>query len=107
MSITKQLLHNKLERWKHAANQLISGTEEDVQSIELAPDTIEKCRLLAEERNTTVNEVVNSILEQHWQNKGMELTIPISREQLERNPLFLLDSLTSRNFRPLEETSHE
>jgi NRPS condensation-like uncharacterized protein len=111
MSISKQILQNKLERWKQAVNQLISGNEEteteSVQTIELNSEMMQKCNLLAAEQQTTINEVVNNILNQYWHQKNNQLSVPISREQLERNPLFELDSLAQRNFRFFGETNYE
>ncbi|PZE21749.1 hypothetical protein [Paenibacillus xerothermodurans] len=107
MSITKVNLQNKLERWKQMASQLISGSEETSHSIELDPAILDKCRLAAEERQTTVNHIVNEILEQHWLKKNNELPTMISREQMDRNPLFLLDALTQRELKPFGETQYE
>ncbi|MDF2963550.1 MAG: hypothetical protein K0S39_5285 [Paenibacillus sp.] len=109
MSTTKQVWQKQLERWKHKANHFISGTGEIDESVELSPVMLEKCREMAEAGNTTVDEVVHQILEQYWLQRDNELSTPISREHLERNPLFQLDALAQRNFKPfgVEEISYE
>jgi hypothetical protein len=79
------------------------------ERIELDPVLLEKCKQLADAEDTTLNDVVHHILEQYWNQRTNELSIPISREHIERNPLFLLDSLTERNFKPFgrEDNSYE
>ncbi|MFD0679861.1 MULTISPECIES: hypothetical protein [unclassified Paenibacillus] len=100
MSTTKRVWQKKLEHWKHKANHLISGTEEIDERIELSPVILEKCKVLAEDKQTTVDDVVQQILEQYWLQRTNELSTPISREHIDRNPIFLLDALAHRNFKP-------
>ncbi|TDF99726.1 hypothetical protein [Paenibacillus piri] len=100
MSNTMRGWQKQFERLKDKANHLIAGTEEIDVSVELSPVMLEKCKELASAGQMTVNEVVHQILEQYWIQRSQELSIPISREQIERNPLFLLDALADRNFRP-------
>ncbi|MCR8631720.1 hypothetical protein [Paenibacillus radicis (ex Xue et al. 2023)] len=100
MSTTKRVWQKQLEHWKHKANHLISGTEEIDERIELSPVMLEKCKVLAEDKQTTVDDVVQQILEQYWLQRTNELSTPISREHIDRNPIFLLDALAHRNFKP-------
>jgi hypothetical protein len=100
MDNTKQKLHGRLEQWKTAASQLLSGSQEKEEAIELDLDPVmlDKCQLHAIEQQTTVSAVINHILEQHWSQATSRPQQVISREQLERNPLLYLDGLSKRDF---------
>ncbi|NOU94195.1 hypothetical protein GC093_13350 [Paenibacillus sp. LMG 31456] len=103
MSSTKHGWQNKLEQWKYRAKQQIFGTEdieESAEPIELSAVMLEKCKIMAEAEQTTVNDVVQQILEHYWLQRSNELSTPISREHIDRNPIFLLDALAHRNFKP-------
>ncbi|MCS7461968.1 hypothetical protein N0M98_17665 [Paenibacillus doosanensis] len=110
MNNARGVLHRRLEQWKSAANQLISGPEEEIEeseAIELDPALLEQCRTMAEAQGVTVNEAVRQIVEQYWARKSGELIVPISREQLERNPLLYLDALSERNIKLFGEAKYE
>lgn len=119
MGETKRLLQRRLEHWRNAAAQLIGGTEEPEENesfieeaqesrfIELDPALHARCKQLAEAQRTTVDAVVQQMVEHYWASRSSELITPISREQLERNPLLQLDALSKRNFRPFGETAYE
>jgi hypothetical protein len=100
MENSKHRLQSRLEQWKSAASQLISGSEtQEEATIELDPVMLEKCQRQAHEQHTTVSAVIHNILEQYWSNINTESKQPpISRDQLERNPLLYLDGLSKRNF---------
>lgn len=100
MDNAKQKLHSRLEQWKTAATQLISGSEDKQEAtiLDLDPVLLDKCHDEAEQQQTTVSAVINHILQQHWaQAQSVPLQI-ISIQQLERNPLLYLDQLTNREF---------
>lgn len=109
MGNSKRLLQRRLEQWKSAATQFIAGPEEteDESSLELDPVLLEKCQQMADSQQVTVNEIVNQIVEQYWTHKSSELLVPISREQLDRNPLLYLDALSERNINLYGDTKYE
>jgi hypothetical protein len=103
LSSSKQFVHNQFKKWKDAATQFIGhdGDEDTDQAaessiIELEPDYYERCRRLAEARNTTVSAVVHYMLKQQLALRGQERMYKSNIEQIERNPLLALDALTGR-----------
>ncbi|WP_282935258.1 hypothetical protein [Paenibacillus sp. RC67] len=110
MGNSKRLLQRRLEQWKSAATQFIAGpeeAEEDELSLELDPVLLAKCQQMADTQQVTVNEILNQIVEQYWTLKSSELLVPISREQLDRNPLLYLDALSERNINLYGDTKYE
>jgi hypothetical protein len=101
MDNTKQTISSRLEQWKSAASQLISGSEEKEEAtiIELDPIMLEKCQRQAQEQQTTVSAVIHDIMQQYWSQTSNEHMQPITPRQLELNPILYLDSLSNRDFR--------
>jgi hypothetical protein len=101
MENSKHPIQSRLEQWKSAASQFISGSDdkEEATIIELDPVMLDKCQHKAQEQQTTVSAIIHDILEQYWANVNTEHKQPsISRDQLERNPLLYLDRLSKRDF---------
>ncbi|TMV50068.1 hypothetical protein FE783_10920 [Paenibacillus mesophilus] len=103
MSSSKQFMHNQFKKWKEAATQFIGHDSDgdldqtaDSPIVELEPDYYERCRQLAEARNTTVAAVVHYMLKQQLALRGPERMYKSNIEQIERNPLLALDALTGR-----------
>ncbi|MEF3301980.1 hypothetical protein [Paenibacillus sp. GYB003] len=101
MSNSKDFVQNQFKKWKHAASQLISSETsgeplDESLFVELEPDYYERCRQLAEARNTTVSAVVHYMLKQQFALQSHDRPIKSNIEQLERNPLLALDGLTGR-----------
>lgn len=109
MGNSTRLLQRRLEQWKTAATQFIAGPEEeeDNRTVVLDPAIFEQCQQEAEAQQISVNEWVHYILEQHVAAKSADLLVPISREQLERNPLLYLDALAERNINLYGEPKYE
>lgn len=109
MGNSTRLLQRRLEQWKTAATQFIAGPEdeEDHRTVVLDPDLYEQCQQTAEAQQVSVNEWIHHILEQHYNAKSTDLLVPISREQLERNPLLYLDALAERNINLYGDTKYE
>ncbi|WP_079909297.1 hypothetical protein [Paenibacillus sp. 32352] len=109
MGNAKRLLQRRLDQWKNAATQFIAGPEEveEEPSLELDPELLAKCRQMADAQQVTVSEIVNQIVEQYWTLKSNELLVPISREQLARNPLLYLDGLSERSINLYGDTQYE
>ncbi|TNJ63831.1 hypothetical protein FE784_23430 [Paenibacillus hemerocallicola] len=109
MSNSKHFVHNQFKKWKDAATQFI-GHENDGENepsaespvIELEPEYYERCRQLAESRNTTVAAVVHYLLKQQLALKGQERIFKTNIDLIESNPLLALDALTGRR-----RSSHE
>ncbi|GAA3406345.1 hypothetical protein ACFFNY_23805 [Paenibacillus hodogayensis] len=94
-------LQNQFKKWKHAATQLIANENDGSPSdespvVELEPEYYERCRQLAEARNTTVSGVVHYMLKQQFALRGQERIVKPDPALLESNPLLSLDGLTGR-----------
>jgi len=109
MGNSTRLLQHRLEQWKTAATRFIAGPEDEQEAttVVLEPTLYERCAQAAELQQTTVTDIVHHILEQHYSAGSSELLVPISREQLERNPLLYLDALAERNINLYGEPKYE
>jgi hypothetical protein len=95
MSSYKKYFQHQLERVKSTASQLIQS-KEDERVMELEPEAYERLRQWAADRHTTVQALVNDMIDRYLSSQQPESIRPIAQERLERNPLLRLDGLCGR-----------
>lgn len=95
MSNYKRYFQSQLEKVKSTASQFIQ-VKEDERTVELEPEAYERLRQWAAERHTSVQAVVNDIMDRFLSSRQPDSIRPISPERQERNPLLLLDGLCGR-----------
>ncbi|MDU0200763.1 MULTISPECIES: hypothetical protein [Paenibacillus] len=90
----KRFIQNQLEKAKSTASEFITSRSEEQEedTIELSPQAYDELRAIADMQNTTVQEIVNSIIAQYLESSPYELT-HISVDQKEDNPLLYLDGI--------------
>lgn len=95
MSNYKRYFQSQLERVKSTASQFIQ-VKEDERMVELEPEAYERIRQWAADRHTTVQAVVNDMLDRFLTSQQPDSVRPIAQERQERNPLLRLDGLCGR-----------
>ncbi|TBL70263.1 hypothetical protein [Paenibacillus thalictri] len=97
MKSYKQLIQDQLEKVKTTANQLTSSRQDDEKyTLELDSYTFQKLKSAADEGQTTVQAVVDHMIEQFLAQVSPEPAGHISDERKEQNPLLLLNGICGR-----------
>ncbi|WP_010272644.1 hypothetical protein [Paenibacillus senegalensis] len=97
----KKYVETQFDRVKRSASQLVSEPDssssiDEEPSIELDPRVYELLRQKAERENTTIQALFHRAVQLLLEDKETEERIPVSAEQIQRNPLLSLDGLTAK-----------
>jgi predicted DNA-binding ribbon-helix-helix protein len=93
MTNYKYYLQSRLDRVKHSATELLSRYEEEKSVVELEEAVYERLKAAADEQHTTVQALVNYIVEQHLTHRLGGSIRQITSEQKDENPLLILDGI--------------
>jgi predicted DNA-binding ribbon-helix-helix protein len=88
----KRFIQNQLEKVKSTASDLMSSRNEDPSLIELEPRVYEELNQIAVTHNTTIQALVNQIVDQHLSSLSVQ-SIQIPVEKKEENPILYLDAI--------------
>ena len=90
----KSFIQNQFEKAKSTASEFISSRSEEQEegTMELNPQYYAQLKEIADMQHTTVQAIVNGIIEQYLASAPYEST-PISVDQKEDNPLLYLDGI--------------
>jgi predicted DNA-binding ribbon-helix-helix protein len=88
----KRFIQNQLEKVKSTASDLMSSRNEDPSLIELEPRVYEELNQIAVTQNTTIQALVNQIVDQHLSSLSVQ-SIQIPVEKKEENPILYLDAI--------------
>jgi hypothetical protein len=90
----KRFIQNQLDKVKSTANDLISSKQEQqaAETIELEPHAYEALHEIAGSQHTSVQALVNHIIDQHLSSLSAH-SVQIPVEKKEENPLLYLDAM--------------
>lgn len=97
----KKYMESQIDRVKRSASQFVAEPDsassmEEEPSIELDPRVYELLRKKAERENTTIQALFHRAVQLLLEDKEAEERVPVSEEQIQRNPLLSLDGLTAK-----------
>jgi predicted DNA-binding ribbon-helix-helix protein len=89
----KRFIQNQLDKVKSTANEFISSKQEQTaETIELEPHAYEALHQIAESQRTSVQALVNHIIDQHLSSLSAQ-SVQIPVEKKEENPMLYLDAM--------------
>jgi predicted DNA-binding ribbon-helix-helix protein len=89
----KKFIQNQLDKVKSTATDLISSKHEQAAAtIELEPNAYEALHQIAESQHTSVQALVNHIIDQHLASLSTQ-AVQIPVEKKEENPILYLDAM--------------
>jgi hypothetical protein len=93
MTEYKKFIQNQLDKVKSTANELMSSKHDQADvTIELVPNAYEALHQIADRQHTSVQELVNHIIDQHLASLTAQ-TVQIPVEKKEENPILYLDAM--------------
>jgi predicted DNA-binding ribbon-helix-helix protein len=93
MAEYKKFIQNQLDKVKSTANDLISSkNEQAAETIELEPNAYEALHQIAGRQQTSVQALVNHIIDQHLASLSTQ-AVQIPVEKKEENPILYLDAM--------------
>jgi predicted DNA-binding ribbon-helix-helix protein len=88
----KRFIQNQFEKVKSTASDLIASRNEAPAVIELEPHVYEELSQLAASQNTSIQALVNHIMDQHLSGLSTQ-SVQIPVEKKEENPILYLDAI--------------
>jgi predicted DNA-binding ribbon-helix-helix protein len=89
----KKFIQNQLDKVKSTANDFISSKHEQAaETIELESDAYEALHQIAGRQHTSVQALVNHIIDQHLSSLSAQ-SVQIPVEKKEENPILYLDAM--------------